>query len=52
MLMPNRLELALEHNRQIIQALAARDEEAVAACFAEMMKASRAYLTQYRDILH
>ena len=51
MLLPNRLEIGLEHNRRILRALAERDEEAVKMCFGEMMDVSRDYLTKYKDIL-
>ncbi len=51
MLLPNRLETGLDHNRQIIQALAKRDEDAVAKIFGEMMQVSRVYLTKYKEVL-
>lgn len=51
MLLPNRLETGLEHNRKILQALAERDEDAVARIFGEMMQVSRDYLTKYKEIL-
>ena len=50
MLLPNRLETGLDHNRQILQALAERDEDAVARIFSEMMQVSRDYLTKYKEI--
>ena len=51
MILPGRLERALEHNRQLLQALNARDEVAVTDCYADMMAISRDYLTKYRDVL-
>ena len=51
MILPGRLELALEHNRRLLQALKARDEADVAVCYGEMMTVSRDYLTKYREIL-
>lgn len=51
MILPDRLELALKHNRALIQALKARDETGVKKCYGDMMVVSRAYLTKYRDIL-
>ena len=51
MLLPNRLEIGLEHNREIIEALARRDEDAVARIFGEMMQVSREYLTKYKEVL-
>lgn len=51
MILPGRLELALKHNRKLIQALNARDEVAVKECYGEMMVVSRDYLTKYRDVL-
>lgn len=51
MLLPHRLEIGLNHNRLIIQALASRDEDAVAEIFGEMMKVSRDYLTKYKEVL-
>ncbi len=51
MILPGRMELALEHNRRLLQALAARDEAAAAECYGEMMSVSRDYLTKYRDVL-
>lgn len=51
MLLPNRLELGLEHNRMILRALAERDENEVEKVFCEMMRVSREYLTKYREIL-
>ena len=51
MILPGRLELALKHNRRLLQALKARDEAAVTECYGEMMAVSRNYLAKYRDIL-
>lgn len=51
MILPDRLELALKHNRQLLQALKARDEGAVEQCYGEIMTVSRQYLTKYRDVL-
>ena len=51
MILPGRMELALKHNRQLLHALAARDEVATAKCYGKMMSVSRDYLTKYRDVL-
>ena len=51
LILPGRLELALDHNRQLLRALKARDEATAASIYAEMMAVSRKYLTKYRDIL-
>lgn len=51
MLLPDRLEIGVDLNRRILQALIARDEEAVRQIFGEMMDISRNYLTKYKEIL-
>ena len=49
--LPGRLELALDHNRRLLQALKQRDEAAVTACYVEIMAVSRDYLAKYREVL-
>lgn len=51
MVLPGRLELALDYNRQLLRALKARDETAIRECFGTMTATSRDYLTKYRDVL-
>ena len=51
MLLPNRLEIGLDLNRRILDALICRDEDQVRRVFSEMMDVSREYLTKYREVL-
>ncbi len=51
MFLPKRMEIGLSLNRRILDALRARDEDAVREVFSEMMVVSRDYLTKYRELL-